>query len=130
MVAVALLWGGAFSAQSAGLRHLEALAFTATRLFVAALALTVVTALFDLVRSGKISLWGGAATPEARKRLLAGGLWCGLVLAAACVTQQASLRYITAGKCGFLAALYIVIVAVIAALIKWMERSLAKNERH
>ena len=113
MVAVALLWGGAFSAQSAGLRHMDALAFTATRLFVAALALTVVTALFDLARSGKVSLWGGAQSPEERKRLLAGGLWCGLVLAAACVTQQTSLRYITAGKCGFLAALYIVIVPLL-----------------
>lgn len=29
-----------------------------------------------------------------------------------------------------MAALYIVIVAVIAALVRWMERSLAKNERH
>lgn len=29
-----------------------------------------------------------------------------------------------------MAALYIVIVAAIAALVRWMERSLAKNERH
>lgn len=29
-----------------------------------------------------------------------------------------------------MAALYIVIVAVIAAFVRWMERSLAKNERH
>ena len=56
MVAVALLWGGAFSAQSAGLRHMEALAFTATRLFVATLALVVVTALFDLVRSANAAI--------------------------------------------------------------------------
>ena len=109
MVAVALLWGGAFSAQSAGLRHLPPLAFTATRLFVAALALTVVAALFAVVRRGKVQSGAG----EARKPVLTGGCWCGIVLAAACVTQQASLRYISAGKCGFLASLYIVIVPLL-----------------
>ena len=109
MVAVALLWGGAFSAQSAGLRHLPPLAFTATRLFVAALALAAVAAVRGFVRSRKAPSGGG----EARKRMLAGGLWCGIVLAAACVTQQASLRYISAGKCGFLASLYIVIVPLL-----------------
>lgn len=113
MVAVALLWGGAFSAQSAGLRHLPPLAFTATRLLVAALALTVVAALFGIARRGKVRPGAGEAPPEARKRLLTGGCRCGFVLAAACVTQQASLRYISAGKCGFLASLYIVIVPLL-----------------
>ena len=111
MVAVALLWGGAFSAQSAGLRHLPPLAFTATRLFVAALALTAVAAVFAFVRGNMPD--GEGETPAARKRLFSGGLWCGIVLAAACVTQQASLRYISAGKCGFLASLYIVIVPLL-----------------
>ena len=109
MVAVALLWGGAFSAQSAGMRRLPPLIFTATRLFVAALALTAVAAVCGRARGRRAPSGGG----DARKLLLVGGLWCGLVLAAACVTQQLSLRYISAGKCGFLAALYIVIVPLL-----------------
>jgi drug/metabolite transporter (DMT)-like permease len=118
MLTATVLWGVAFSAQSAGMDHLGPWVFTTLRSFTGVLALLAVIAVSDLCREKKITLWGSAKTPEAKKTLLAGGWWCGLVLTAASICQQAGLKYTTAGKTGFLTALYIVIVPVLGIFLK------------
>ena len=113
MVAATILWGASFSAQSRGVRLVDPMLFTALRSVLGALALAVVVMLGDLCRERRVSLWGGAKTPEARKTLLAGGLWCGVILSVAGTLQQYGMKYTTAAKAGFLTALYIVIVPIL-----------------
>jgi len=118
MLLATLLWGMAFSAQSRGMSFLGPMLFTALRSIVGTAALTVIIISADLLRRRRISFWGGADTPEARKTLLTGGILCGLVLTPASIFQQWGLKYTSAGKTGFLTALYIVIVPLLGVFLR------------
>ena len=118
MLTATILWGVAFSAQSRGMDYLDPMLFTALRSLVGVIALIVVIMVLDLFRWKKLSFWGSAADPSSRKELLAGGWWCGLVLTAASICQQFGVKYTSAGKTGFLTALYIVIVPVLGIFLK------------
>jgi len=118
MLTATVLWGLAFSAQSSGMTHIEPILFTALRSLLGAAVLMISAWGFDLLRCGKVSCWGEHCTPESRRRLLTGGIWCGLVIAAASSLQQYGLKYIPAGKTGFLTALYIVAVPLLGIFFK------------
>ena len=118
MIAAPILWGTAFSAQSSGMRYIGPMLFTALRSLIAVPALLAVIIALDLFAGRKVSLWGETQSKEAQKKLLAGGFWCGLVIAAAAICQQAGLQYTTAGKTGFLTALYIIIVPMLGIFFK------------
>ena len=118
MIIATVIWGLAFSAQSRGMKFVDPMLFTALRSLTAIPALALVVAVIDCVRFRKVSLWGEAKTPQQKKDLLIGGTWCGVILAAASVFQQAGLLYTSAGKTGFLTALYIVIVPVLGIFFK------------
>ena len=118
MLAATILWGASFSAQSRGVRLVDPMLFTALRSVLGALALAVVVMLGDLRRDKRISLWGSAKTPDAKRTLLTGGAWCGIVLAVAGTLQQYGMKYTTAAKAGFLTALYIVIVPMLGIFFK------------
>ena len=116
MIAATILWGASFSAQSRGVRLVDPMLFTALRSILGALALAAIVAFSDILRKGRASLWGDAETPEARKKLIAGGVWCGVILAFAGTLQQYGMKYTTTAKAGFLTALYIVIVPIFGML--------------
>ena len=116
MILATVLWGVAFSAQSSGAQIVGPMLFVMLRSVVGVAALIVVIMAFDLVQLKHLTFWGNAETPQARRDLLWGGFWCGLVITGASVCQQAGLRYVSAGKSGFLTALYIVIVPVLGML--------------
>ena len=118
MVVATILWGVAFSAQSSGMKFVDPMLFTSLRSAVGVLALVAVIAIIDLCREKRLTFWGSANTPQARRELLLGGTYCGMVLAAASVCQQFGLKYTSAGKTGFLTALYIVIVPVLGIFFK------------
>lgn len=118
MIAATLLWGVSFSSQRCGMRTVPPLTFLMLRSVVAALALAGVAAAFDRIRSGRVSLWGAATTKEARRRLLVGGIWCGVALGFASGFQQYGIKYTSAGKAGFLTALYIVIVPLLGLFFR------------
>ena len=118
MITATVLWGVSFSAQSSGMRFVEPILFTTLRSLVGFLALAAVIVVTDLCRGKRISLWGDAQSKTAQKELIAGGVWCGIVLAAASICQQYGLKYTSAGKTGFLTALYIVIVPLLGIFFK------------
>ena len=118
MIVATVLWGVAFSAQSRGMEFVDPMLFTALRSAVGVISLIAVIAIIDLCREKRLSFWGSAQTPQARRDLILGGIWCGAVLAVASVCQQSGLKYTTAGKTGFLTALYIVIVPVLGIFFK------------
>ncbi|MBE6377544.1 MAG: DMT family transporter [Lentisphaerae bacterium] len=118
MIIATILWGVAFSAQSRGMDYLHPMLFTALRSAVGVGALCIVIMVIDFFREKRITFWGTAATSAEKKELLTGGVWCGVVLAVASVLQQYGVKYTSAGKTGFLTALYIVIVPVLGIFLR------------
>lgn len=106
----AFIWGTAFVAQSVAAESVQAFTFNAARAAVAFL--------FLLLLCIGIKSWqrrrgeAVAISPSYRRDLLLGGVCCGLALAVATYLQQKGLETTTAGKAGFITALYIVIVPV------------------
>ena len=118
MIIATFLWGFAFSAQCSGMKHIDPILFIALRSLVSVIALIVVIMALDFAKDKKISLWGNAKEVIAKKDLLIGGGYCGIVLAIASVLQQFGTKFTTAGKTGFLTALYIIIVPILGIFLK------------
>ena len=117
MLTATVLWGISFSAQSSGMKFVEPMIFTSLRSLVGVLSLIVVIMVFDLCTEKRLTVWGSAKSKAGQRELLLGGLWCGLVISAASVCQQYGLKYTTAGKTGFLTALYIVFVPLLGIFL-------------
>ncbi len=105
----ALIWGSAFVAQSVGLDHLGPFSFNAIRSFIGFLVLIPAALLLDRAAGKKLSLFG-TSDPAARKKLLAGGALCGIVLTCASLLQQVGIGMTTVGKAGFITSLYIIMI--------------------
>lgn len=118
MLIATVLWGFAFSAQACGMKHIGAMLFVSLRSIVGVLALSVTIMCFDLVRYKRLTFWGNAKSIQEKKFLLAGGVFCGSVICAASVFQQLGLLYVSAGKTGFLTALYIIMVPLLGWFFK------------
>lgn len=111
LLLAALIWGAAFIAQKVGIVEIGTFTFSATRFAISGLALLPVA----LMRKNK-------ALPETiepqgktrgRKTLMIGGILCGICLAAATNAQQMGIANTSAGKAGFITALYIVFVPIL-----------------
>ena len=118
LLLAAVIWGGAFVAQSLGGDSLGALSFNAARSLIGALALLPVIAWSDRRR--------GTSRPRGRERRLLwlGGTLCGLCLTLAVNLQQVAIAWTDAagranvGKIGFLTAMYIVLVPILSLFLK------------
>lgn len=118
MLIATIIWGSAFSAQSESTKHVSPLLFVALRSFVGTFALCIVIMFFDLFKEKKVTLWGENSSRQGKKDLITGGILCGCAIASASFSQQLGIRYISAGKTGFLTALYILIVPFLGLLLK------------
>ena len=118
MLFATVIWGTAFSAQSESTKHVDALLFVALRSFVGTGALCLVIMLFDFVKDKRLSVWGSAGSRQEKKDLLLGGLFCGIAITSASFCQQLGIQYISAGKTGFLTALYILIVPFLGLFLR------------
>ena len=107
LLITAIIWGTAFAAQRVGMESIEPVTFTSSRMWLA--ALTAGTAAFFLGRNKPAT----AQKPEEKRRTLIGGICCGLFLTGASLFQQYGIVYTTAGKAGFITALYILLVPVV-----------------
>lgn len=101
----AFIWGCAFVAQKSGASVIGAFTFTWTRYLLAGLALLAFLAVRE--KSGGLSL------RDAFSGAWAGGAVMGTLLMIASFLQQYGLTTTTAGKAGFVTALYIVIVPLL-----------------
>lgn len=126
----ALIFGVSFVAQRAGMAYIGPFTFNGIRSLIGALVLVPVILIMDRQRKASGAAIGvgsvtSAATAEAqaqvsssRKNLLLGGFWCGVVVFISSSLQQAGMIYTTAGKAGFITALYIVIVPILGLFLK------------
>jgi drug/metabolite transporter (DMT)-like permease len=107
----AVIWGAAFAAQRAGMDHVQPFTFSGVRMTLAGLVL-IPAAMISRKKEDRAQ-----DTPERRKLQRKGGLLCGLFLFAATSLQQIGLVSTSAGKAGFLTALYVVLVPVVGWLL-------------
>ena len=113
LVLVALIWGVAFVAQSEGAKDVGPYTFNAVRMIVGGLVLLPCIKIMDAFKVKE-----PAATKQTDKKTLwIGGVCCGVMLFLASTLQQVGILYTTAGKAGFITALYIVLVPIIGLFL-------------
>lgn len=105
---VAAIWGSAFVGQSVAGEYLPPFAVNAARSLLAVVTLGVVILILRQWQTRRF----GAPKPQDRKKLLCGGIACGVALTVASNLQQIGLIDTSAGKASFITALYIVIVPI------------------
>ena len=110
----AFIWGSAFVAQSVGMEYIGPFTFNSIRSIMGGIVLLPV--IFILRRRNRKS--GKPESPAgSRKTLIIGGVCCGAALAVASSLQQIGIMYTTAGKAGFITALYILIVPIMGLFL-------------
>jgi len=124
LLLTAILYGASFSAQRIGMQHMGPFAWNTLRFFIGALVLLPVvyfTGRPARIKSGSDSSAGdgypAADTHQDKKTLIKGGAACGIALFAAATLQQVGIVYTTAAKSGFITALYMVMVPILAVFI-------------
>lgn len=122
----AFIWGSAFVAQKAGMDYIGPFTYNGLRCLIGALVLVPVFLIVDRLQKRKnpdeitpveSDADAEAAKKQGRKTLLAGGLACGAALFAGSTLQQIGLVYVSAGKVGFITALYIVLVPILGLFL-------------
>ena len=129
LLLTAMIWGTAFVAQRVGMDSIEPITFNASRM---ALAAVMVGALAYVLRykkkkemlrriSSKRPLPAGEEhigrnadeSAVTWRNTLKGGICCGLFLTAGSVFQQMGVVYTSAGKAGFITAMYMLFVPIL-----------------
>ncbi len=122
LLLTALIWGLAFVAQDVAMDSLPPFSFNAARMLLGALCLVPLVMVMDARAKAQGTQDQKTGTGIAfrqlplhqKKELLMGGLCCGACLAVASACQQIGIQMgTTAGKAGFITALYIVLVPLL-----------------
>lgn len=106
LLLTAMIWGAAFVAQSVGMDYIGPYTFLCSRSILGGVVLLPVIAL----RQRKQKTEAADAPTGDKKTLLIGGLACGVMLFIASAFQQLGIQMTTAGKAGFITAMYMVLV--------------------
>ena len=102
----AMIWGSSFVTQSISAGHIGCFFFGALRALPATVFLFLLACAMRRLRPRE------KYSEAQKKTLLRAGIICGTLLTAAISFQQFGLSYTSAGKAGFISALYIVLVPV------------------
>ena len=120
LLLTAFIWGSSFVAQRTGIEYIGPFTMNSIRSFLGAVVLLPVIKVMDIQRS-KLTEHVSQTQEEknqSRKDLVLGGICCGIALTIASSLQQIGMLYTTAGKSGFITALYILIVPIIGLFMK------------
>lgn len=110
LLITALIWGTAFVAQSEGMNYVQPFTYNAVRTLLGGVVLIpVIFVLKKLLAKGNSS----PPSQTSKKATITGGICCGVILFIASSFQQFGISCTTAGKAGFITALYVVIVPVL-----------------
>ena len=106
LLTATVIWGSAFIAQSVGMDHVGPFTFQAIRCGLACIFLFPLSRFTDADKNNFMTKWTD-------RKLWKTGLLTGIALFFAAGLQQVGLQYTTAGKAGFLTAMYIVLVPIL-----------------
>ncbi len=121
LLLTAFIWGVAFVAQSVGMDYVEPFTFNCVRSLIGGVVLVPCIFLLDKLnpqRNQEYLALDLSGQKENQKKLIKGGVWCGIVICVASNLQQFGISYTTVGKAGFITALYIVIVPILGLFFR------------
>ncbi len=124
LLMASFIWGSSFVAQSVGMDYVGPFTFNAARNIIGGIVLIPVVFFLDKLKSKNENLTDSqesmsmASNKQSNKTLIIGGFLCGLALFGGITFQQFGIVHTTAGKSGFITALYIVIVPVLGIFMK------------
>ena len=112
-ILAAFIWGTAFAFQSMCTDYIPPMTFNALRGLIASITLFVIYIVYKKARVR-------VGTPEKinKRKLIWGSVSCGIFLSLATNMQQLGMGGTSAGKAGFITALYIVIVPILGLFLK------------
>lgn len=114
LLLAALIWGVSFVSQEVGAAYLEPFAFNSIRTIMGGIVLLPCIRLLDRLNPKRT-----IRTPGSKRALIIGGVVCGAVLFIASSLQQIGMTVTTsAGKAGFITAMYVVLVPLLGILLK------------
>ena len=113
----AFLWGSTFVAQSVGMDYIGPFTYSGVRNLIGALFLVPIVLIINAIQKkhGIVPVDENGveiAPKDYLKNTLIGGVCCGIVLCCASNLQQCSMVYVSAGKAGFITAMYVVLVPI------------------
>ena len=117
LLIAAFFWGTTFVAQQLGMDAMGPFTYLAARSFLGAAVLCPIA----LLLRRRVSR-SAPFRPSAQPALWVGGALCGVVLFLSSILQQIGIQYTTAGKCGFITSLYIVLVPVLSLALRLTRR--------
>lgn len=130
LLLTSFIWGSAFVAQSSGMDYVGPYTYNMARNVLAFLFLIPVIYVIGKKKGGTDNAGSGTGIDEAAsgeanwksillpdRTTLVGGIYCGLVMAVASSLQQIGITMTTAGKAGFITALYIILVPLMGVFI-------------
>ncbi len=127
LLLAALFWGTTFVAQSIAMETLQPFTYNAARFLLGTVIVLPAAILTGRTDRRSVNFRGDAGGSAAaglpdsaarRRLLLSGGIICGTCLFIAGGFQQVGIVYTTAGKSGFITALYIVMVPILGLFLR------------
>lgn len=121
----AFIWGCAFVAQRTGMEYIGPLTFNGIRSLVGGFTLLIYLFIRNKLQknskvdesSNEIRKNERVTNPPSKKFTFLCGLVCGICLFAGTTLQQMGMVYTTAGKAGFITALYIILVPLLGIFL-------------
>lgn len=112
LLLTAMIWGGAFVAQSMSTGFVGPFTFNTARYAIGAAVLIPIILIADKLNPGRPAFLGWR-----NPKLWIGGLICGLLVTIAAAFQQAGIQYTTVGKAGFITTLYVILVPIFSIFL-------------
>lgn len=124
LLVTSIIWGIAFVFQRSGMDSIEPITFNAARMTCGAIFVTLISFFLDTKR--KVNRQStDTKQPSRIKSTILAGVICGVLLTAASTVQQIGLVHTSAGKAGFITAMYMLFVPIFNFLI-FKEKGSAK----
>jgi len=116
LLATAFIWGTALIFQKTGMQHVGPVTFNCIRMLIGAVVLLPFIGLGHAQDGGRRAGLTDEKQ-ESKHHLIIAALICGIGMFGGTTLQQIGLVYTTAGKAGFISALYIVIIPLAGLLM-------------
>ncbi len=107
----AIVWGISFVSQSVSMEHIGPNTFAGIRTLLGCITLLPVIMFRNFSEKKNIEISGQKGC---RKDIIIGGIICGVLLCIASTVQTYGMKYTTAGKSGFITAMYMILVPIVS----------------